>query len=57
MRKWADKLPVFRGELRDTARMPESYVWVISNCLSSRYPIKQANDAFGSPAAHGQYRA
>ncbi len=45
MRKRVDKMPIFRGELRDTARGLGPYVYVISNCLSSRYPIKQANDA------------
>lgn len=45
MRRQAEKMPVFRGELRDTARSQGPYVYVISNCLSSRYPIKQANDA------------
>jgi alpha-mannosidase/mannosylglycerate hydrolase len=45
MRKQAGEMPVFSGELRDTARAPGGYNYLISNCLSSRYPIKQANDA------------
>ena len=45
MRAAKDKLPVYRGELRHTARARGGYLYVISNCLSSRYPIKQANDA------------
>ena len=45
MRKKADKMLVFRGELRDTARAQGAYICLISNCLSSRYPLKRANDA------------
>ncbi len=40
-----DQLPVFAGELNFTAKQPGGYVHVITNTLSSRYPIKKANDA------------
>ena len=43
MRQHMDELPTFRGELRDTARKLGGYLYLISNCLSSRYPLKQAN--------------
>ncbi len=39
-----DSLPVFAGELNFTAREPGAYTHVITNTLSSRYPIKKAND-------------
>lgn len=45
MRAQAAELPVFEGEQRMTARGAGRYLWLISNCLSSRYPVKQANDA------------
>jgi len=45
MRKHEAEMPVFAGELRDTARGKGGYLYLISNCLSARYPIKQANDA------------
>lgn len=45
MREHAAEMPVFRGEQRNTARCLSGYLWLISNCLSSRYPIKKANDA------------
>lgn len=44
MAERVDKMPVFTGELRSTARAQGGYLYLISNCVSSRYPIKLAND-------------
>lgn len=38
------KLPVFEGELIDVARAEGGYIFLISHCLSSHYPMKLAND-------------
>ena len=41
---YMDSLPVREGELNETARDEGPFLHLISNTLSSRYPIKQAND-------------
>ncbi len=38
------KLPVIEGELIDVAKAEGGYNYLISHCLSSYYPMKQAND-------------
>lgn len=38
-------MPIVRGELRRTAKQKSGHLWLISNTLSSRLPLKQANDA------------
>lgn len=40
----AGDVPVKRGELREPAKNPAPYLWLIPNCVSSRVPMKQAND-------------
>ncbi len=42
--EYHDQLPTFAGELNFTAKEPGGYAHVITNTLSSRYPIKKAND-------------
>lgn len=42
--EYHDQLPVFAGELIETAKKPGGYAHVITNTLSSRYPLKKAND-------------
>lgn len=37
-------LPVKKGELNETAKISGPFLHLISNTLSSRYPIKKAND-------------
>jgi len=40
-----DKLPEHSGELRSPAKSVEvAHHWLIPHCISSRYPLKQAND-------------
>ena len=41
---YADVLPRVYGELCETAKVNAGYVHLITNTLSSRYPIKKAND-------------
>ncbi|MBQ9106567.1 MAG: hypothetical protein IJY56_01600 [Clostridia bacterium] len=43
-REYADKMPVRRGELCRPAKNKHSYIHVITNTLSSRYPLKKYND-------------
>jgi alpha-mannosidase/mannosylglycerate hydrolase len=40
----AVRVTVRRGELREPSRTPQSYNWLIANCVSSRVRMKQAND-------------
>ena len=42
--EYHDELPIFAGELNATAKKPGGYAHVITNTLSSRYPLKKAND-------------
>lgn len=42
--KYASSLPVKHGELNETARSKCNYLHLITNTLSSRYPIKRSND-------------
>jgi len=42
--RYMDQLPVKAGELNETSKLPGGYVHLITNVLSSRYPIKKAND-------------
>lgn len=42
--EYIDQLPVVKGELARTGRVPGGYVHIITNTLSSRYPIKKYND-------------
>jgi hypothetical protein len=42
--KHRKRLPVFEGELVNVARDDGGYNYLISHCLSSHYPMKQAND-------------
>lgn len=37
-------LPVRRGELAETAKIKASYIHLLTNVLSSRYPLKKEND-------------
>lgn len=37
-------LPVKKGELNETGRMEGGYLYLITNTLSSRYPVKKEND-------------
>ena len=45
MQEWREAMPVFTGELRHTARKRGPFLFLISNTLSSRLPLKQSNDA------------
>ena len=42
--EYHDELPVFAGELNETTKLPGGYAHLITNTLSSRYPLKKAND-------------
>lgn len=42
--KYHDQLPVVAGELIETCKNPGTYAALITNTLSSRYPIKKIND-------------
>lgn len=42
--KYHDQLPVISGELIETTKKPGTYSFLITNTLSSRYPIKKIND-------------
>lgn len=44
LENYRDKLPVISGELNKTAMDRHGYLHLITNTLSSYYPIKQAND-------------
>ena len=44
LEKYAYKLPTIWGELNKTAQLPRPYLHLITNTLSSHYPIKQQND-------------
>lgn len=41
---YADELPYKKGELNETAKKVGGYIHLITNVLSSRYPIKKNND-------------
>lgn len=43
-REYTSKMPVRRGELCRPAKEQHSYIHVITNTLSSRYPVKKYND-------------
>ncbi len=45
LQPYRGEMPVKVGELNDTAREQHGYVHLITNTLSSRYDIKQKNDA------------
>jgi len=42
--EYYDELPIKRGELNETSKVVAPYVHLITNTLSSRYPIKKYND-------------
>ncbi|MBQ2726614.1 MAG: hypothetical protein IJF78_12990 [Clostridia bacterium] len=42
--EYKDQLPFRDGELNETTKLPGGYAHLITNVLSSRYPIKKAND-------------
>lgn len=44
-RRVARGVPVRRGELREPSKERCGYLWLIPNCVSARYRMKQANDA------------
>lgn len=41
---YIDELPFRDGELNETTKLPGGFAHLITNVLSSRYPIKKAND-------------
>jgi alpha-mannosidase len=41
---YKDGMPVIMGELYEPAKVKASYIHLITHTLSSRYPLKQAND-------------
>ncbi len=43
--EYHDELPIFAGELNATTKAPGGFAHLITNTLSSRYPIKKANDS------------
>ena len=43
-RRVARRVPVKRGELREPGKERCGYLWLIPNCVSARYRLKQAND-------------
>ena len=45
LRPYRDGMPVKTGEINDTAREKHGYLHLITNTLSSRYDLKQKNDA------------
>ncbi len=44
-RRTARRVPVKPGELREPSKDRCGYLWLIPNCVSARYRMKQANDA------------
>ncbi len=44
LEQYVDELPVIKGELNKTAQFGHSFLHLITNTLSSHYPIKQQND-------------
>lgn len=44
LERWRDRLPVKSGELNATAEQWHPYLHLITDTLSSYYPLKQAND-------------
>lgn len=44
LREYTDKMPVKRGELNETAKMPSNHNMLITNTVSSRYDLKKEND-------------
>ena len=42
--KYKELMPVFKGEINDTAKDHHGYIHLITNTLSSRYDLKKAND-------------
>jgi alpha-mannosidase len=44
LEKYKTQMPVKSGELNETAKKKGGFIHLISHTLSSRYPIKQAND-------------
>ena len=44
LEQYRDRLPVITGELNKTAEFSHMYLRLITNTVSSRYPLKQAND-------------
>ena len=43
-RRTARRVPVKRGELREPSKERCGYLWLIPNCVSARFLLKQAND-------------
>ena len=43
-RQTARRIPVKRGELREPSKERCGYLWLIPNCVSARFLLKQAND-------------
>lgn len=41
---YRELMPIREGELNETAKVEASYLHLITHILSSRYPLKQAND-------------
>ena len=44
LEQYRDALPVKAGELSETAKQKANYLHLITHTLSSRYPVKKAND-------------